>query len=102
MLFALWGGSIYRPTRDLDFTGYGSNETEDVLASLREVCTVAVADDGLVFDSGSLTSLRRPRARSPARPAVRAVQGGGVRGSRPRPSQRGFSRHHSRARRGPK
>lgn len=56
MLFALWGGSIYRPTRDLDFTGYGSNETEDVLASLREVCTVAVADDGLAFDAGRLTA----------------------------------------------
>jgi predicted nucleotidyltransferase component of viral defense system len=56
MLFALWGGSIYRPTRDLDFTGYGSNETEDVLASLREVCMIAVADDGVTFDSGTLAA----------------------------------------------
>jgi hypothetical protein len=23
MLFALWGGSMYRATRDLDLTGYG-------------------------------------------------------------------------------
>jgi len=38
MLFALWGGSIYRPTRDLDFAGYGRNEAEDVLATLRDVC----------------------------------------------------------------
>jgi len=56
MLFALWGGSIYRPTRDLDFTGYGSSETADVLATLREVCTVPVDDDGIVFDAGTLTA----------------------------------------------
>jgi hypothetical protein len=41
MLYALWGGSIYRPTRDLDFTGYGSNETDAVLAALREVIVVS-------------------------------------------------------------
>ena len=56
MLYALWGGSIYRPTRDLDFTGYGSDATEDVLAALRDICTVAVADDGLAFDAGTLTA----------------------------------------------
>ncbi len=56
MLFALWGGSIYRPTRDLDFTGYGSDATENVLAALRDICTVAVADDGLAFDAGTLTA----------------------------------------------
>jgi predicted nucleotidyltransferase component of viral defense system len=56
MLFALWGGSIYRPTRDLDFTGYGSNETEDVLASLREVCDIAVTEDGLAFHAATLTA----------------------------------------------
>jgi hypothetical protein len=56
MLFALWGGSLYRPTRDLDFTGYGSTETDDILASLREVCSVPVADDGLSFDATTLTA----------------------------------------------
>ena len=50
MLFALWGGSIYRATRDLDFTGYGSSETNVILSAMREVCMVAVEDDGLVFD----------------------------------------------------
>src|SRR5438045_8452800 len=53
MLFALWGGSLYRPTRDLDFTGYGSNETGDVLAALRQVRTITVADDGFAFAAGT-------------------------------------------------
>ena len=30
-LFALWGVSMYRPTRDLDFTGYGNPSAADVL-----------------------------------------------------------------------
>ncbi len=45
MLFALWGGSVYRPTRDLDFTGYGNSDAEDVVATFKDVCAVAVPDD---------------------------------------------------------
>lgn len=33
MLYALWGGSVYRPTRDLDFTGYGSSEAMAIVAA---------------------------------------------------------------------
>lgn len=56
MLFALWGGSLYRATRDLDFTGYGSSEAEIVLAAIREICGVPVEDDGLVFDTSTLAA----------------------------------------------
>lgn len=31
MLFTLWGSALYRSTRDLDFTGYGSSEAADVM-----------------------------------------------------------------------
>jgi predicted nucleotidyltransferase component of viral defense system len=56
MLFALWGGSVYRPTRDLDFTAYGNADEAGVLDSFREVCTVAVPEDGLVFDVTTLAA----------------------------------------------
>jgi hypothetical protein len=55
-LFALWGGAIYRPTRDLDFTGYGSSEEEDVVAALRDICRVSDTGDELVFDSSTLSA----------------------------------------------
>lgn len=56
-LFAIWGGPVYRPTRDLDFTGYGSAKAEDVLAALREVCLCqGVPDTGMTFDPGSLSA----------------------------------------------
>jgi predicted nucleotidyltransferase component of viral defense system len=56
MLFALWGGSVYRPTRDLDFTGYGSSDSGEVIAAFKEVCAIAVAGDGLAFDATSITA----------------------------------------------
>ena len=56
MLFAVWGGSAYRPTRDLDFTGYGNSDADALLACFREICDLDVPDDVLVFDSSTLTS----------------------------------------------
>lgn len=69
MLFALWGGSVYRPTRDLDFTGYGSAEIEAVLDCMRDICSVVVEDDGMTFDA---TTLR-------AEPIREEVEYGGLR-----------------------
>lgn len=69
MLFALWGGSVYRPTRDLDFTGYGSAEIEAVLGRIREICSVVAPDDGMSFDA---TTLR-------AAPIREEVEYGGLR-----------------------
>ncbi len=55
MLFALWGGSLYRATRDLDFTAYGSSEAASVRAAIQEICGLAVENDGLLFDAAALT-----------------------------------------------
>jgi predicted nucleotidyltransferase component of viral defense system len=56
MLFALWGGSLYRATRDLDFTGYGSSEIDAVVAAVREICALPVAYDGLAFDAATISA----------------------------------------------
>jgi type I restriction enzyme S subunit len=55
-LFAIWGSAIYRGTRDLDFTGYGANEVGSVLGAMQDVCAVAVADDGITFDTKNLSA----------------------------------------------
>ena len=55
MLLALWGGDFYRPTRDLDFTGYGSSRVDDVRSTIREICAIPVADDGIVFDGEEIS-----------------------------------------------
>jgi hypothetical protein len=54
-LFAIWG-TAYRPTRDVDFTGYGSSEPRDVIAAFREICSTPDDVDQLVFDTESITA----------------------------------------------
>ena len=53
-LFAIWG-TAYRPTRDIDFTGYGSADPADVLRDVREICETPDAVDQLAFDVENIT-----------------------------------------------
>jgi hypothetical protein len=54
-LFAIWG-TAYRPTRDVDFTGYGSSNPEDVISAFREICSTPDNVDQLVFDVTMITA----------------------------------------------
>jgi len=55
-LYAIWGSSVYRPTRDLDFTGYGSSEISDIIDVFRDLCAMPGAGDGLSFDRDSVSA----------------------------------------------
>ena len=54
LLFDLWFDVPHRPTRDADFLGFGSADTEALAVTIRDICGVAV-DDGMRFDSASIT-----------------------------------------------
>lgn len=54
-LFAMWG-TAYRPTRDVDFTGYGSSDPQDVIKAFREICNQPDAVAQLVFDTENITA----------------------------------------------
>ncbi|HUX12206.1 MAG TPA: nucleotidyl transferase AbiEii/AbiGii toxin family protein, partial [Spirochaetia bacterium] len=54
-LFAIWG-TAYRPTRDIDFTGYYSSDKDDVIAAFREICETPDDVDQLVFVSDRITA----------------------------------------------
>lgn len=54
MLFALWGGSLYRATRDVDLAGYTEGDAGSLTAIIREICAVACPEDGLTFLPGSV------------------------------------------------
>ena len=58
MLLVHWVEAVYRPTRDLDFTGYGSSLANDVRSTVREICQTPVDDDGLVFNINNCRQLR--------------------------------------------
>ena len=49
MLFLLWEGEFHRTTRDLDLLAFGSSEIAHLEAAVREICTVAVEEDGVMF-----------------------------------------------------
>ncbi len=54
-LFEIWTGEIHRPTRDIDFLGFGSPVVAEVVANVREICTwSAPVDDGIAFDPASV------------------------------------------------
>jgi predicted nucleotidyltransferase component of viral defense system len=57
LLFTVWQGSRFRPTRDIDLLGRLDNSQEAVAQVFRSVCSRDVPDDGLVFDPASVATL---------------------------------------------
>ena len=74
MLLVLWGESTYRPTRDLDFTGYGNSRQSSVRSAIRAICAVPVVNDGIVFDVETL-SIERHSVRTIEHSSVRDRSG---------------------------
>ena len=54
ILMTTWFNEPFRPTRDLDFLGFGESDPQTILATFREVCAID-HDDGVVFDFAALT-----------------------------------------------
>jgi len=54
MLFAVRLGERYRPTRDLDLLGKGDPSEAVIHATIREIATIKVEDDGVAFDVDKL------------------------------------------------
>ncbi len=54
MLYVIWGGDTYRPTRDLDLLSYGAPGAEAVVACFRTLCSLDVVEDGLNFQPDSV------------------------------------------------
>jgi predicted nucleotidyltransferase component of viral defense system len=58
MLFAVWSKHPHRATKDLDLLGSGAPDLERLAAVFREVSSVLVDDDGVVFEPGSVKARR--------------------------------------------
>jgi Nucleotidyl transferase AbiEii toxin, Type IV TA system len=53
LLFDLWFDVPYRPTRDIDFLGFGSSELSQLHKTFQEICKIEV-EDGVKLDSESV------------------------------------------------
>ena len=58
LLFAYWMGTPHRPTRDMDLLGFGASDVTSVEEVFRELSTVEVAPDGIVFQLESVKGER--------------------------------------------
>jgi predicted nucleotidyltransferase component of viral defense system len=54
MLVTTWFNNPHRPTRDVDFLGFGDPDPAKLVAAFQEVCGMAF-DDGVTFDAGGIT-----------------------------------------------
>ncbi len=54
-LIRIWSGKEFRPTRDIDFLGYGEHSEEELIEIFRNICSIDVESDGLNFDLDSIT-----------------------------------------------
>ena len=61
--FLIWQGESHRPTRDLDLLGFGSANRDVLSDFFTSLCTINVADDGVVFDPETVT-VRSTRERA--------------------------------------
>jgi predicted nucleotidyltransferase component of viral defense system len=55
LLFYVWNLPLRRPTRDIDFHGYVSGNSKTLLKIVHEVIEVSSPEDGLTFDSKSIS-----------------------------------------------
>jgi predicted nucleotidyltransferase component of viral defense system len=53
MLLTKWFEDPLRPTRDIDFLGFGTDDEREIVGIFREVCA-ASCNDGVVFDANSI------------------------------------------------
>ena len=54
LLFVVWTGQTYRPTRDLDLAGFGDSSPDRLRQIFSELFQVAVEADGLNFEPDSI------------------------------------------------
>jgi len=81
MLLIAWGGGVpQRVTRDADLLGFGDGSIASVTDAFREICSVEVPDDGVVFDLESVQgdSIRAQDEYAGVRVQLRATLAGAV------------------------
>jgi hypothetical protein len=58
LLLTAWRSPESRPTKDIDLEGRTSNDPEEIMAMIREICGANPGDDGIHFDPASVVAER--------------------------------------------
>lgn len=81
-VFAVWCGPFCRVTRDADLESFGDVGEVAMATAFREICAVEFAEDGVVFDAGSIET--SPIKREDKYPGTRIFLNAFVGGARVR------------------
>lgn len=58
MLFQVWEGDIFRPTKDIDLLSFGKPDLDYYKKVVQEICSQSFPDDGVSFDIDSVQTSR--------------------------------------------
>lgn len=58
LMLRVWDATSSRPTRDIDFLAFTDNDIEAVKSIVVEICNQDSDDDGVIFDSATVTGER--------------------------------------------
>ena len=58
MLFRVWSPALHRPTKDLDLLGTGAPDIPRIESAFRDLCAIAIDDDGVTFDPKAIRAAR--------------------------------------------
>jgi len=56
LMFLVWAGEQYRPTRDLDLTASKQHTANELKSIFQSVCGLPVTDDGLMFPANTVNA----------------------------------------------
>lgn len=56
LMLVAWQAPSSRPTIDIDFLGKLSNSPEIIMTMVKDICEISVEDDGIVFDTDSISA----------------------------------------------
>jgi hypothetical protein len=58
LMLRAWRSPLFRPTMDIDVLGKTSNHENSIIAQIRDIISVSVVPDGLIFDPASIQAER--------------------------------------------
>ena len=58
LMLRAWRSPQFRPTMDIDLLGKTSNQEDSIIAQIRDIISVSVVPDGLIFDRASIQAER--------------------------------------------
>ncbi len=58
LMLKIWETPLHRPTMDIDMLGITSNKEEEIIAQIREILSVSVISDGIIFEQSTIKTTK--------------------------------------------